>query len=194
MGKKILIVIVVLVVLLASLFLLRRRRREPAAPIASQNPSAVSFEVLVDQGTRDRPPWQIPGILFGSREPGPRFDQSSLGARIGNVDSNRLELSAEGGWDLAIETDSQGHLTSATHVAFPIELGGRPLRFICRPADPPNGYLAITNAPGSTELDGNFALEVTRCINAVSGKTAQWPASPMRIHGSFKGIKHDRRQ
>ncbi len=87
-----------------------------------------------------------------------------------------------------IETDNEGRLTPATHVAFPIAIGGRPNTFNCRPADPPVGYLDA-KAAGSGEIEGSFVVEVMRCINVKSGKTAQWPYSPLPVRGNFAGLK-----
>ena len=136
-----------------------------------------------------RAPWEVPGVIFGLSERGPRLDQASPGAKIGNVAPDRLELSAEGGWDLLIAIDGQGQLTPETHVAFPIRLGTRPLKFNCRPADMPVGYLNTNARAGSDELDGSFQLEVVTCKNAVSGKTAAWPYRPLKIVGNFAGLK-----
>jgi len=75
-----------------------------------------------------RAPWEIPGVIFGY-DHGPRFDQASPGAQVGKIAPDHIELSADGGWDLLIETDGQGRLAQGTHVAFPVKLGGRPLKF-----------------------------------------------------------------
>ena len=88
-----------------------------------------------------------------------------------------------------IETDREGRLAQGTHVAFPVELGGRPLKFNCRPGSPNVGYLHTTARTGSDELEGSFELEVSICKNVVSGKTAAWPYHPLKVRGSFAGLK-----
>jgi hypothetical protein len=135
-----------------------------------------------------RAPWEIPGVILGYSNRGPRFDQASPGANVGKIAPDHLELSAEGGWDVLIESDREGRIAQGTHVAFPVKLGGRPLKFNCRPADPPVGYLHTTTRTGSDELEGSFQLEITRCKNAVSGKTAGWPYQPLKVSGSFAGL------
>ncbi|HYX27122.1 MAG TPA: hypothetical protein VE863_01045, partial [Pyrinomonadaceae bacterium] len=85
--------------------------------------------------------------------------------------------------------EGEGRLAQGTHVAFPVKLGGRPLKFNCRPADPTVGYLHTTARTGSDELEGSFQLEVAICQNAVSGKTAAWPYQPLRVRGNFAGLK-----
>jgi hypothetical protein len=189
---KTLLIIVGLALLLACVALLRWRRAEPNAASISQTSRSIggpAFEVLVEQPlVEGRAPWEIPGIILGYSERGPRFDQASPGARIGNVTPDHVELSADGGWDLLIETDSEGRITPATRLAFPIKLGGRPLTFNCRPADRAVGYFRTTNTVADT-LDGDFVIEVTICKNALSGKTAMWPYRPLTVRGSFAGLK-----
>src|SRR2546423_5435243 len=129
-----------------------------------------------------------PGVILGY-DRGPRFDQASPGAKVGKIAPDHIELGADGGWDLLIETDGQGRLAEGTHVAFPVKLGGRPLKFNCRPADPTVGYLYTTARTGSDELEGSFQLEVAICKNAVSGKTAAWPYQPLKVRGNFAGLK-----
>jgi hypothetical protein len=87
-----------------------------------------------------RAPWEIPGAILGY-DRGPRFDQASPGAHVGKIAPDHIELSADDGWDLLIETDREGRLAQETHVGFPVKLGGRPLKFNCRPADPTVGFL-----------------------------------------------------
>jgi len=192
-GKKTLLIIAGLVLLLACVFVLRLRPHKPNTACVSDTSPGASFEVLVEQPLFNRAPWQIPGVIFGYRDRGPRFDEKTPGAKVGNVAPNHLELSAEGGWDLLIEADSEGRVAPGTHLAFPIELGGRPLKFNCRPADRPSGSLSTTTRAGSGVLDGNFVLELTTCVNAVSGKTAAWPSSPLTVRGSFAGLTQGQR-
>ena len=192
-GKKILVIVIALALLLAGIVALRLRRERPIGPSVSETSRLIggpAFEVQVERPAFNsgRAPWEIPGVILGY-DPGPRFDQASAGAQVGKIAPDRIELSAEGGWDILIETDSEGRLTRGTHVAFPVKLGSRPLKFNCRPADPPVGYLHTTARTGSDELEGNFQLEVAICKNAISGKTAAWPYQPLKVRGNFAGLK-----
>ena len=191
--KKTLLIIVGLVMLLACIGLLRLRRYEPVATSVSETSRTIggpAFEVQVEMPlfNSGRAPWEIPGVILGYSNRGPRFDQASPGANVGNIAPDHLELSAEGGWDVLIETDREGRIAQGTHIAFPVKLGGRPLKFDCRPADPPVGYLHTTTRPGSDELEGSFQLEIVSCKNAISGKTAAWPYQPLKVSGSFAGL------
>ena len=191
-GKKILVVIIALALLLACIVALRLQSDEPVGPRVSETSrlsGGPAFEVQVEMPAFNsgRAPWEIPGVILGF-DRGPRFNQASPGAQVGKIAPNRIELSAGDGWDLLIETDSEGGLAEGTHVAFPVKLGGRPLKFNCRPADPAVGYLHITARTG-TGLEGSFQLEVSHCKNAVSGKTAAWPYRPLRVRGNFAGLK-----
>ena len=191
-SKKTLLIILGLALLLGCVFVLRFRRerrvtqRTQGAPRTSEG---SWFEIAIDAPLlNSRPPWEIPGVILGTRERGPRLNQNSPGVRIGNITTHRFELSAEGDWDFLIETDSEGRLTPATHIAFPLAIGGRPNTFNCRPADPPVGYLD-TMSVYTGEIDGSFVVEVMRCINVKSGKTAQWPYSPLPVRGNFAGLR-----
>ena len=190
---KILVIVIVLALLLAGIVVLRLRRERPIGPSVSENALLIvgpAFEVQVEMPAFNsgRAPWEIPGVILGY-DHGPRFDQASPGAQVGKITPNHIELSADGGWDLLIETDREGQLTQGTHVAFPVKLGGRPLKFNCRPADPIVGYLHTTARTGSDELEGNFELEVAICKNAASGKTAAWPYQPLKVRGDFARLK-----
>ena len=191
-GKKILVIIIALALLLACIVALRLQRDKPVGPRVSETSRLVggpAFEVQVEMPAFNsgRAPWEIPGVILGF-DRGPRFDQVSPGAQVGKIAPDHIELSAGDGWDLLIETDGEGRLAEGTHVAFPVKLGGRPLKFNCRPADPNVGYLHIT-ARTSSGLEGSFQLEVSNCKNAVSGKTAAWPYRPLRVRGNFAGLK-----
>ncbi|HKP38391.1 MAG TPA: hypothetical protein VJT71_16140 [Pyrinomonadaceae bacterium] len=191
--KKILVIIVALGLLLACIVALRMRRDKPVGPKVSDTSRLIggpAFEVQVEMPAFNsgRAPWEIPGVILGY-DRGPRFDQASPGAQVGRIAPNHIELSASGGWDLLIETDGEGRLAEATHVAFPVKLGGRPLKFNCRPAGPTVGYLHITAPTGSEQLEGSFQLEISICKNAVSGKTAAWPYRPLKVRGNFAGLK-----
>ena len=195
-GKKILLIIVGLMLVLACVFVLRLRRDKPLGASVAETSRSIggpAFEVQVGMPAFNsgRAPWEIPGVILGY-DRGPQFNQASPGVRVGKIGPDHLELSAEGGWDLLIETDREGRLTEETHVAFPVKLGGRPLKFNCRPADLTVGYLHTTASTGSDELEGSFQLEVAICKNAVSGKTAAWPYQPLKVRGSFAGLKKQR--
>jgi len=98
------LVIIIAVALVAGLIVLGLRRHDPAAAGVSETSRGPSFEVNVERPFLARPFF---GLLPGSEL---RFDQSSRGAKIGNVGPDRLELSAEG-WDLLIKTDGNGAIT-----------------------------------------------------------------------------------
>jgi hypothetical protein len=195
-GKKKLVIIIALALLLAGIVALRLRREKPIGPSVSETSRSIggpAFEVQVEMPAFNsgRAPWEIPGVILGY-DHGPRFDQASPGAQVGKIAKDRIELSADGGWNLLIEADSEGRITQGTHVAFPVKLGGRPLKFNCRPADPAIGYLHTTARTSSDELEGNFQLEVAICTNAASGKTAAWPYQPLKVRGNFAGLKRQR--
>lgn len=181
-GKKILVLIIALSLLIAVIVALRPRRDKPLGP------KGFRVQVEMPAFNSGRAPWELPGVILGY-DHGPRFDQASPGARIGKIAADHIELRADGGWDILIETDGEGRLTQETYVAFPVKLGGRPLQFICRPADLPVGSLHTAARTGSDELEGSFQLEVASCQNAASGKTAAWPYQPLKVRGNFAGLK-----
>ena len=113
-----------------------------------------------------------------------RFDYTSPGAQIVSVEHDRLELSADG-WELFIDTDGEGRIAPGTHLVFPTGLGGRQVRLNCRPADRANGYLSTTTRAGSDEVGGRFLVELAICKNAESGKTINWPPTPLTVRGNF---------
>jgi hypothetical protein len=192
-GKKILVLIIALALLLACIVALRLRRDKPIGPSVSETSRLIggpAFDVQVEMPAFNsgRAPWEIPRVILGY-DHGPRFNQASPGAQVGKIAADHIELSADGGWDILIETDGEGRLTQGTYVAFPVKLGGRPLKFDCRPADLTVGYLHTTARTGSDELEGSFQLEVAICENAASGKTAAWPYQPLKVRGNFAGLK-----
>ena len=192
-GKQIVVIMISLALLLAGLVALRRLREKPIRPSVSETSRLIggrAFEVQVEMPAFNsgRAPWEIPGAILGY-DPGPRFDQASPGAQVGKMAPDHIELRADGGWDLLIGTDAEGRLTHETHVAFPVKLGGRPLKFNCQPADPNSGYLHTTARPDSDELEGDFQLEIAICKNAASGKTAAWPYKPLKVRGNFAGLR-----
>lgn len=193
-GKKIWMLIIALAVLLACIAVLRLRRDQAMNPSVAETARSIggpafAVQVVMPAFNSGRAPWEIPGVIMGY-DHGPHFDQASPGAQVGKIAANQLELSADGGWDILIETDDAGRLTPATYVAFPVKLGGRLLKFNCRPADLSVGSLQTSTRPGSDELEGSFQLEVAVCKNAVSGKTASWPYKPLKVRGNFARLKN----
>ena len=192
-GKKLLVIVIPLVLLLGCIVALILRSDESVGTSmaeASRSIGGPAFEVQVEMPAFNsgRSPWEIPGVILGY-DRGPRFDQASPGAQVGKIAPDHIELSADNGWDILIETDREGRLAQVTHVAFPVKLGSRPLKFNCRPTDPSVGYLHTATRPGSDEIEGSFQLEVAICKNVVSGKTAAWPYQPLKVRGNFAGLK-----
>ncbi|MDQ5844277.1 MAG: hypothetical protein M3539_03190 [Acidobacteriota bacterium] len=169
---------------------------ETVASIVSETSRGPAFEVRVVVPRLARPLGGIlPDWVVKKLDGTPselRFDHTSSGAQIGSVGQDRVELRADG-WDLLIETDAEGRITPATRLVFPLALGGRQLRLNCRPADRATGYLHTTTRAGSDEVGGTFLVELATCKNAESGKTTNWPASPLTVIGSFLGPPHGRR-
>jgi hypothetical protein len=195
--KKLLIIIIAVVLLGggAVLFRWRRERVRASQANAANATGGPAFEVRVERPIFNgaRPPWEIPGVILGLSERGPKFDQTSSGAKVINVGKDRVELNADGGWNIFIVADGEGRIASGTHLQFPIKLGNRPLNFDCRPADHPTGRLITNTSPNSGEINGSFFVDVVTCINTKSGKTAAWPYEPLTIRGSFSGLTNDRR-
>ncbi|HEV7398540.1 MAG TPA: hypothetical protein VGN86_18650 [Pyrinomonadaceae bacterium] len=196
--KTSLIIIALALALLACLVVLRLRPEEPDEPasVSETSRGVQSFEVRVVMPRAGLPlggilpDWLVKKLDGTPRELG--FDHASLGARIGSVEPDHLELSADG-WNVFIETDSEGRVAPTTHLVFPLGLGGRQVRLDCRPADRANGYLRTTTRTGSDELDGRFVVELATCKNAESGKAIEWPPAPLTLRGSFAGLPHGRR-
>lgn len=208
-GMKTALIIIVLA-LLACLVVIGSRPEEPVAASVSEPSRGPSFEVRVVFPRLNRP---LLGILPESlvapmggipRELG--FDHASRGAEIGSVGSDRLELSADG-WDLSIETDSEGRVAPDTHLEFPLVLSGEERSLRCRPgssrpgalsrwpptpasADRATGYLRISTRAGGDELGGRFLFDLATCENAESGKAVAFPAAPLTVRGSFEGLPH----
>src|SRR5262245_10349694 len=192
-GKKILALIIALALLLACIVALRLRRNKPSGPSVSETSRLIggaAFEVQVEMPAFNSAsaPWEIPRVILGY-DHGPRFNQASPCAQVEKIAADHIQISADGGCDMLIETDGEGRLTQGTYVAFPVKLGGRPLKFDCRPSDLAVGYLHTTARTGSDELEGSFQLEVAICENAASGKTAAWPYQPLKVRGNFAGLK-----
>jgi hypothetical protein len=186
-GKKVLLIIIGLVLLFGAglvLVLKWRSNRQNITSLAGAPDG--SFVVQVEKPLFSlRAPWEIPRAIFGDRDPDLRITRMSPGASFGFVGPKRLELTADGGWDLVIESDGQGRVEEGTRLVFPISFGGGHFKFNCRHADSKIGYFITT--PRADKLDGNFQLQLTQCKNVVSGKnTSGLP--PFNVRGSFKGL------
>lgn len=189
-----LIVIALLLLLLAGLVWLMTRpdqTDELLAETISDTSGGPSFEVRVVMPRSSLPFGGIlPDALVKKMDGTPRelrFDHTSTGAEIGNVEHNHVELRADN-WTIVVETDDEGRITPLTHVAFPIDLGGRQLKLDCRPAEPATGSLSTITREGSDKLFGRFVVEVVTCKNAESGKTTNWPPAPLTVSGRFNGL------
>ena len=186
--KKILLIIIALALLMAGLVLLLLRGRRnylELASVAGQPDGA--FVVQVERPILSgRAPWEIPRAILGSGDREHRFGNMSPGAKVAAVGPTHLELSADGGWDLVIESNGQGRVVEGTHLVFVLRLFDRSLKLNCRPAEPAPGHFN-TSARGNM-LDGDFILYLPQCKNAESGKnTAGLPTFTVR--GSFKGLQ-----
>lgn len=170
---------------------------EPVGASVSETSRGPSFDVRVVMPRIGLPLFGILPDWLVARRGGLRrelrFDHASRGAKIGSVGHDRLELSADDGWDLSIETDGEGRITPGTHLVFPVALGGRQVKMRCRPADRGTGYLLTTTRAGSDELGGRFLVKLATCKNAVSGKATEWPPAPLTLRGSFEGLPRGRR-
>ena len=187
-GKKILTIIVALTLLLAVLLLIFRRRSDGTATAGVANARDGSFLVQVERPVLSgRPIWEVPRAILGDGDRDLRFGDTSPGAKVGSVKTNHLELSADGGWELVIESDGKGQVSAGTRLVFTLKLFDRHLRLNCRPAEPAFGYFNVTPRADSDRLDGDFFTKLTACKNAESGKnTAGLPT--FTLHGSFKGL------
>lgn len=186
--------ILVALALLACLIVMGSRPDEPDEPVGASVPETSrgpSFEVRVVMPRLHLPlfgilPEPIEDLLDGlPRELG--FDHASRGAEIGSVRPDRLELRADG-WDLFLETDGEGGVAPGTRLVFPLFLAEDQRILRCRPADRASGYLRTTPRAGSDELGGRFLVKLATCEKAESGKTIDWPVTPLTLRGSFEGL------
>jgi hypothetical protein len=115
------------------------------------------------------------------------LDHTSPDTELGRVGPRILELRNAAGWDLSIETDAEGRIAGDTRVYFPINLGERDVRLVCRPVDPAVGHLKMEAAEDG-RLSGSFQLEIVACLNAKSGKRPEWPPAPLKLRGSFAAL------
>ena len=197
---SLIIIVLALVAGLACLVWFVSRPEEPDKPdeaVAENvlaNSGSSSFEVRVIVPRMGRPLGGIlPDSLVRKLDGTPselRFDHTSPGARIASAGNNRVELKADG-WDLLIETNGEGRVTSGTYLTFPMPLGGRQVTLSCRPSDRASGYIRAAAREGSGKIDGwlsgSFDIELASCKNAASGKTTDWPPSPLKVRGNFVG-------
>jgi hypothetical protein len=195
-GMRKTALIFIALALLAGLVAIGSRKDEPfVGASASESPRSPSFEVYVARPRSARPLFgilttELEAKLFGVVDL--EFDDATPGATIGVVGRDRLELSADG-WELLIETDSEGEIAPGTHLVFPVELANKQWTLRCRPADRPSGYLHTSTQAGSDELDGSFLVELATCSIAETGKTIEWPPAPLTVRGNFVGLPHGRR-
>ena|SRR5215831_5449442 len=188
-GKKILLIIVGLTLLLAVLGLMLRRRTAQSAIASVASAQDGAFLVQVERPAfSGRPIWEVPRAIFGDGGDGDlRFGDMTPGAKVEHVDPTRLELSADGGWELVIVSDDQGQVLPGTHLMFSLSLPGRTLKLDCYPANPAVGHFNSKLRTGSDRIDGDFLLKLPACKNAVSRKnTAGLPTFTVR--GGFKGL------
>src|SRR4051794_30580390 len=99
--KKLLIIIIVVALLGGGAVLLRWRQERVRASqeTAATATGGPAFEVRVERPIFNgaRPPWELPGVILGLSERGPKFNQTSSGAKIINIGKDRIELTADGG-------------------------------------------------------------------------------------------------
>jgi hypothetical protein len=178
------------------LVVLRSGPDERSTAIPNSSPGSPSFEVRVIVPRLQRafggilPDWVVKKI--GGTVSEVRIDHTSPGAKIGSVENDRLQLSADE-WDVLIETDGGQAIAPETRIVFPIDLGGRHVRLRCRPADQIVGHLHTNTSAGSNDLNGEFLVELARCENADSGRTVEWPSRPLTLRGNFAGLHLNRR-
>ncbi len=191
--RSLIIIALALVAVVACLVWLVTRPDESDEPLAESvldTSRGPSFEVRVGVPRMARPLGGIlPDWVVRKMDGTPsllRFDHTNRGARIASVGPDRIELRADD-WDFLIETDAEGRITPATHLVFPLALGGRHLRLNCRPAAGAIGLIRTTARAGTNELGGRFVVELAKCTNAESGKTTNWPPAPLTVRGSFVG-------
>jgi hypothetical protein len=184
--KTFLIIIGLALILVGLALLLLKWRSNQINTLSLASAPDGSFVMQVEKPILSlRAPWEVPRAVFGDRDPDLRLRQTSPGAQIRAVTPQRFELTADGGWDLVIESDGKGRVLETTRLIFPISYGGGSHKFSCRHADSNIGYFNTT--PRGDKLDGSFLLRLTQCKNVVSGKnTSGLPPFPVR--GNFKGL------
>ncbi|MCH9646610.1 MAG: hypothetical protein K0U98_00145 [Deltaproteobacteria bacterium] len=175
----------------------------PAEPVASRfsDTSKVSgtfrgpsFEVEVIRPRSARPLFGILPSRLEAKLLGPdlRFDGDSPGAKTGIAKQDHLELRADS-WELSIKADRDGRINVETYLVFPVVLADKERKLRCRPAGPGAGHLRTSKGmsleeTGLDRLDGHFLFELASCVNTATGKTIDWPSSPLIVRGSFWGL------
>lgn len=190
MSKRKKWLIVVALALLVGFVLVGLRPDEPDVLTSSDTSGTPVFAFKVVKPRMARPVFGIlPLKLEEKLEPGAErlFDQTSPGTRIGNISSNRIELSADD-WSLAIETDSAGKLTAETHLVYTMTLAEKVRKLRCRPDNPATGHFLATPRISRDKLDGRFRVELATCEDTETGKVIEWPPRPLTVRGSFKGL------
>jgi hypothetical protein len=184
--KKVLIVISLALLSTVVLLLFLKWRSNQINTLSLDAAPDGSFVMQIEKPILSlRAPWEVPRAVFGDRDPDLRLRQTSPGVKFVTVTPQRFELTADGGWDLLIESDGQGRVLQGTRLIFPISYGGGSHTFDCPHADTNVGYFKTT-ARGD-KLDGTFYLRLTQCTNFVSQKrTSGLPPFPVR--GNFKGL------
>ena len=185
-NKKLLIILVVALLLAGLVLVFLRWRSNQLNTVSLAGAPDGSFVLQVEKPLLSlRAPWEVPRAVFGDRDPDLRLKQTSPGAKLGAVTPQRFELTADGGWDLVIESDGQGKVLESTEMSFPMKISERYYKFKCRHADSGVGYFKTTAR--EDKLDGAFLLRLTQCKNLVSGKTTSG-LPPFPVRGSFKGL------
>src|ERR1051326_4838588 len=125
-GKKGTLIIVCLVLVVGTfLLLVVKWRSNQMNTLSLAGAPDGSFVMQVEKPLLSlRAPWEVPRAVFGDRDPDLRLRDTSPGAQFGMVTPKRFELTADGGWDLLIESDGQGRLADGTRLVFPISFGG----------------------------------------------------------------------
>ena len=139
--KTLLIIAALALVLAGFVLLLLRWRSNQLNTLSLAGAPDGSFVLQVEKPLLSlRAPWEVPRAVFGDRDPDLRLRQTSPGAKLGAVTPQRLELTADGGWDLVIESDGQGKILESTQMTFPMAISDRHYKFKCRHADSGVGY------------------------------------------------------
>ncbi len=165
----------------------------PDRPVATIIPGSSSGPAFVVQIIRPRLGLPLGGIvppeLFGL-EAHLGFESTSVGASVGSVGPERIELDADD-WDLVLVLDADGRVTPDTQVVFELMFEDQIRRVCCRPGDPAIGTLNTTALADSGELSGSFDIELARCEDADTGRALGWPPEPLVLHGSFDRLPVD---
>jgi len=192
-GKKILVIIIALALLLACIVALRLRREKAVGRVCRKTSRLIRRPGLRGSG-RDaclqfRPrtlgdPWRHLGVTIVDRG---SIRQVLVPSRQDSTD--HIELSADGGWDLLIGTDGEDGPLKEHTLAFPVKLGGRPLKFNCdRRSD---RWLSSHHrgAPGSDELEGELPTGSRHLQECLSRKNLPVALPTAQDRGNFAKLK-----